>query len=79
MNNKYNHILLIALIALFFTCPVVAQNTKKAKTKVQVEYYKDHNGSESIVATLKIKEDRYVPYADAEIHFYSINDTSNVF
>jgi len=78
MNDKYNHILLIVLIALISTCPVIAQNVQKKKTRVQVEYFKDHNGSESIVATLKIKEDSYVPYEDAEIHFYSINDTSKI-
>ncbi len=78
MNNKYNHILLMALIALIFTCPVLAQNTQKKKTRIQVEYFKDHNRLESIVATLKIKEDSYVPYEDAEIHFHSINDTSKI-
>jgi hypothetical protein len=78
MNNKYNHILLIALIALIATCPVLAQNTEKKKTRIQAEYFKDHNRSESIVATLKIKEDSYVPYSDAEIHFYSISDTSKI-
>ena len=78
MNCKYTHILLIAQITLISTCAVVAQNTQKKTTRIQVEYYKDHNRAESIAATLRIREDRYLPYEDVEIHFYSINDTSKV-
>ena len=78
MINHYNHILLTALILLIPTTAVIAQDSQKKNTRIQVEYIKDHNKSESIVTTLKISEDRYVPYEDAEINLYSISDTSKV-
>ena len=76
MNNKYNYILLMVLIALISSFLVVAQDTQKKKSRIQVVYFKDHNRAESIVAVLKIKEDKYVPHENAEIHFYSVSDTS---
>ena len=66
----------MVLIALISSFLVVAQDTQKKKSRIQVVYFKDHNRAESIVAVLKIKEDKYVPHENAEIHFYSVSDTS---
>jgi len=78
MNNRYKHILLIPLIAILVPFNADAQTTKKIGARLQVEYFKDHNRSELVVATLKVRTDRYTPHEDALIHFYSINDSSRV-
>ncbi len=79
MNCRYFHIILIALISISSTCNVDAQSAKRTKTIIQVEYYKSHTKTKSLVATLKIKEDRYVGFADAEIDLYNIGDTAKLF
>ena len=78
MKNWYIHILVFGFIAIVATGNVFAQKTKKKTTRVAVEYFKDHNKIESLVAILRIKEDRYVPLSDVWVQFYCINDTSKV-
>ena len=72
MNIRYPQILLITLITSIIALPVFAQDGKMSATRMQVEYFKDHNRSESIVATLKIRDGRYMPFENAEILFYCI-------
>jgi hypothetical protein len=78
MNNMIKRILLISLITSIATCNVLAQNKKKKTARIQVEYLKSYTKTESLVATLIVKEKRYVPLNDAVIKFYSINDSSRV-
>lgn len=51
---------------------------KRKKSIIKVEYFKNHNKTESLVVTLRVKEKQYVPLSDAVVQFYCINDTSNV-
>lgn len=78
MNNWYRYITTIGLVVLIAAGNLYSQNDKKKTVKLRVEYIKDHNKTESIVATLRIKEKRYVPLTDVDVFFYSTNDTSNV-
>ena len=78
MNNWYRYIFIIGLIATFTTSNALAQKAKKKTTRIRVEYFKNNNKTESLVATLRVKEERYVPLTDVLVRFYSINDTSNV-
>ena len=78
MNSKTRLIFLFLSLILISTFHIQAQNTKKKATRLQVEYYKDFNHVEKLVATIRIREDRYIPLEDAKILFYSINDTSRV-
>ncbi len=78
LNNRYKHILLIPLIAILLPFNASAQAAKKQTARIQLEYFKDHNGGERVVATLKVRSDRYRTHADALIHFYTVNDTSRV-
>ena len=78
MSNRYKHILLIPLIAILVPFNISSQATKKQTARIQVDYFKDHNGGERVVATLKVRSDRYRPHEDALIHFYTANDTSRV-
>ena len=78
MNNWYRYIVIIGLLILFTPDNLYSQNDKKKTTKLRVEYIKGNNNVESIVATLRIKEKRYVPLSDVEVLFYSTNDTSIV-
>ena len=78
MNNWYRYITVIGLVLLITAGNLCGQKEKKKTTKLRVEYIKDHNKTESIVATLRIKEKRYVPLTDVDVLFYSTNDTSNI-
>jgi len=78
MNNKHCHILLIVIFTLISICNGFAQDVKKKRARIQIEYFKDHNNSKSLVANLKVREDRYMPFENAEINFYSTADTSKV-
>lgn len=78
MNSGFKHILLILSIALISASGIKAQDAELANTKLQAAYYKDQNNLERIAAKLLLKAERYEPFANAEIHFYSIKDTSKV-
>jgi 5-hydroxyisourate hydrolase-like protein (transthyretin family) len=78
MKSIFKHILIIGLIAATATGNVFGQKKQKKKARVQVEYIKNYNKSEQLMATLIVKEKRYVPLSDAVIQFYSLNDTSRV-
>lgn len=74
--NKY--IWIFSIIALFAHTNLIAQKTKKKTTRIRVEYFKNSIKEETLVATLRIKEERYIPFNNAEVAFFSIYDTSRV-
>lgn len=76
MNSGFKHILLILSIALISAPGIIAQDAELANTKLQAAYYKDQNNLERITAKLLIKSERYEPFANAEVHFYSVKDTT---
>jgi 5-hydroxyisourate hydrolase-like protein (transthyretin family) len=78
MNKFIKNILIISLITSIATGYVHAQKKKKKTARIQVEYYKTFDKTEKVIATLIVKEKRYVPLNDAVVQFYSINDTSRV-
>ncbi len=78
MNSGYKHLLLIALVALISTPDMMAQDTTMTVTRLQAAYYKDQHGLERIVAKLLIKAERYEPFANTELQFFAVSDTSNV-
>jgi hypothetical protein len=78
MKNLYKHILIIGLIFGMATGESIAQKTKKKTTRIQVEYIKEASNEELLVATLRIREERYVALSNVTVSFYSINDTSKV-
>lgn len=78
MNSGYKHILLILTIALIAASGMKAQDAELANTKLQAAYYKDQDNLERITAKLLLKAERYEPFANAEIHFYSFKDTARV-
>lgn len=78
MKNLYRYIIVIGLILIIISSHVVAQKAKKKTTRISVEYYKDPNNVETLVAKLRVKEKKYLPLKDVLVHFYSLNDTSKV-
>jgi hypothetical protein len=78
MNSGYKLLLLIALMAFVPSLGILAQDPEPASTKLQAAYFKDHQGQESIVAKLLIKQERYGPLAGAEIQVFAVRDTSKV-
>ena len=78
MNRGYKQFLLIALIGLGSAFDIVAQDSLMSATKLQAAYYKDQHGQERIQAKLLLKAERYEPFANAEIQFFAVGDTSNV-
>lgn len=51
---------------------------KKQTSRLSVEYFKQFDQLESLVATLRAKDKRYLALSDTQVTFYSINDTSRV-
>jgi len=78
MNNLYKHIATITLIALIATGNIFAQTAKKNPTRMKMDFVKNYNNTENLVATLIVKEEAYIPFQDVVVEFYSINDTSRV-
>ena len=78
MNNGYKPLLIILLVALIAFSDIKAQDTLMSPTQIQAAYYKNQDGMERIVAKLMLKAERYEPFANAELQFFIISDTSNV-
>ena len=76
MNNLKRYILIIGLLINISVGDLIAQ--KKKTTRIVVEYVKNHDKTESLVATLRVKEERYLGLSDAYLQFFSINDTAEV-
>jgi hypothetical protein len=78
MNNLHRQILLIGLIAFIATGNVFAQKEDKKKTNFRFEYFKRSNQAEELVATLRFKEQSYVPMLNGIVHFYCVNGDSRI-
>ena len=78
MKNWYKQIILVSLIALMTAGQVFSQSTKKKTTRIRVEYYRTFSNTEKLVATMRIKEERYVPLNNAVVEFYNLNDSTSV-
>lgn len=78
MKMRYRNFLIIIIIALFSNSALFAQGDKKKTTKIRVEYFNKNNTTEYLLLTLRIKEDRYIPFENATVWIYSVGDTSNV-
>ena len=75
MNNLYRYIVLLGLLTLVTTSDLVAQKTKKKTTRIALEYIKNYDKTESLVATLRVKDPKYIALNDAIVQFYSVYDT----
>jgi hypothetical protein len=78
MNNLYRYIILLGLLTLITTSDLVAQKTKKKTTRIALEYIKNHDKTESLVATLRVKDPKYIGLNNVIVEFYSVYDTSKV-
>jgi hypothetical protein len=78
MNSGYKPFLMVTLMALISVTGIMAQDTLISSTRIQAAYYKDQDGMERIAAKLLIKAERYEPFANAELQFFAVSDTSNV-
>jgi hypothetical protein len=57
---------------------LLAQKTKKKTTRLSIEFFKNNDKQESLVATLRVRDGRYLPLAGVGINFYTINDSSKI-
>ena len=78
MNNFSKHIVLVSLFIAAINVNVFAQKTELKTTRIRIEYFRNHDSKEILIATLRIKEDRYKPLLDSEVKFSSIDDTTSV-
>lgn len=78
MNNLNRYIAILGILTLITLGDVLAQKTKKKTTRVAVEYVKNHDKTESLVATLRVKDPKYIALVDVVVQFYSVLDTSKV-
>ena len=78
MNNLYRYIILLGLLTLVTTSDLVAQKTKKKTTRIALEYINNFDKTESLVATLRVKDPKYIALSDVIVEFYSVYDTSKV-
>lgn len=69
--------LLILSITVFTAFPGKAQDSTLATTKLQAGFYKDQSGARHIGAKLLKKIEKYAPFANAELQFYVLHDTSS--
>ena len=78
MNNLNKYIAILGILTLITLGDAFAQKTKKKTTRIAVEYVKNHDKTESLVATLRVKDPKYMALSDVIVHFYSVYDTSKV-
>ena len=78
MNNLLRYIVVFGLLTFITNSDLIAQKTKKKTTRIAVEYVKNHDKTESLVATLRVKDPKYIGLGDAVVQFYSVLDTSKV-
>ena len=78
MNNLNRYIAILGILTLITSGDVLAQKTKKKTTRIAVEYVKKHDKTESLVATLRVKDPKYIALSDVIVQFYSVYDTSKV-
>lgn len=78
MNNLNRYIAILSFLTLITLGDVVAQKTKKKTTRVAVEYIKNNDKTENLVATLRVKDPKYIALNDVIVEFYSVYDTSKV-
>lgn len=69
--------LLILSITVFTAFPGKAQDSTLATTKLQAGFYKDQSGARHIGAKLLKKIEKYAPFANAELQFYVLHDTTS--
>jgi hypothetical protein len=76
MNNLNRYILILGLVTLTTVSDVIAQ--KKKTTRIALEYVRNYDKTESLIATLRVKDPKYIALNDVIIQFYSVYDTSKV-
>ena len=76
MNNLNRYILTFGLLTIITAGDLIAQ--EKKTTRIAVEYIKNYDKTESLVATLRIKDPKYIGLENAIVQFYSVYDTSKV-
>jgi hypothetical protein len=76
MNNLNRYILILGLVTLTTVSDVIAQ--KKKTTRIALEYVKNYDKTESLIATLRVKDPKYIGLNDVIVQFYSVYDTSKV-
>ena len=78
MNNLHKYIAVFGLLILITSGDLIAQQTKKKTTRIALEYIKNNDKTESLVATLRVKDPKYIGLNDVIVEFYSVYDTSKV-
>ena len=78
MNNLNKYIVILSLLTLITAGNLLAQKTPKKTTRMAVEYVKNYDKTESLVATLRVKDPKYIALSDVVVEFYSVYDTSKV-
>ena len=69
---------LLLIPTLLLTIPaglVQAQSDAPARSRLSLEYFEGPDKAKSIVASLKVKKESYVPYEAGAIYFFNIQDT----
>ncbi len=78
MKNVMKYMLIISLATAITAGKGLAQKAVRKTARVQVEYFKGPDKTENLVATLIVKEKRYVPFGEAMLYFYCLNDTARI-
>lgn len=78
MKINKNIFLIIVPLALLTTAFVAkSQEVSKSSSSLKLEY-NNESGAKSLVATLRVKQEKqYIPYVE-ELNFYYVSDTGNV-
>lgn len=76
MRNLIIYPFLIVLIGLLSYSNTYSQ--KKDPSRIKVEYLKDADQVESLIISLVVKEDRYEPFAKAEIEVFHFDENNRI-
>ena len=74
----FRYIFIINLFLLTALSHIPAKTQTVQKTRIKLEYYKNHDQTKNLIAKITAKKKRYNPLQEVIISFYNINDTTKV-
>lgn len=78
MNIMYRIIFFVSVFLWSALSHISAQTQTVQKTRIKLEYYKDHDKTKNLIAKITAKKKRNNPLQGVIISFYNINDTTKV-
>lgn len=78
MNIMYKNIFIVSVFLLSAVSHISAQTQTVQKTRLKLEYFKNHDKTKNLIAKITAKKKKNNPLQGVIISFYNINDTAKV-